>query len=56
MTVFRNGPKPRRAAKVLLNKRTAHSMEQAMEEINQAIKLDSGAVKKIFSISGKQVE
>lgn len=31
-------------------------MEQAMEEINQAIKLDSGAVKKIFSISGKQVE
>jgi len=54
VTVIRNGSRPRKAVRILLNKKTAHSFEQVLSEITEAIKLDSGAVKKIFTITGKQ--
>lgn len=55
ITVIRNGSKPRRAVRILLNKKTAHSFNQVLNDINEAIKLTTGAVKKIFTMDGKQV-
>ncbi|XP_061165269.1 serine/threonine-protein kinase DCLK1-like isoform X1 [Saccostrea echinata] len=55
VTVIRNGPKPRKAVRVLLNKKTAHSFDQVLADITEAIKLDSGAVRKIFTLDGRQV-
>ena len=55
VTVIRNGTKPRKAVRILLNKKTAHSYEQVLTDITDAIKLDSGTVKKIFTLSGQPV-
>lgn len=55
ITVIRNGVKPRKAIRILLNKKTAHSLEQVANEITSAIKLDSGAVRKIYTLNGKEV-
>lgn len=55
ITIIRNGIKPRKAVRVLLNKKTAHSFEQVLDDITNSIKLDSGSVKKIFTLDGKQV-
>jgi len=55
VTVVRNGSKPRKAVRILLNRKTAHSFDQVMDDITEAIKLDSGAVRKIFTLDGKQV-
>ena len=54
VTVIRNGSRPRKAVRILLNKKTAHSFDQVLSEITDAIKLDSGAVKKIFTVTGQQ--
>ncbi|KAG7271672.1 hypothetical protein CRUP_022289 [Coryphaenoides rupestris] len=43
VTVMRSGVKPRKAVRVLLNKKTAHSFEQVLNDITEAIKLESGA-------------
>ncbi|XP_019721797.1 serine/threonine-protein kinase DCLK1-like [Hippocampus comes] len=55
VTIVRSGVKPRKAVRVLLNKKTAHSFEQVMTDITDAIKLDSGAVKRLFTVDGKAV-
>ncbi|XP_056450881.1 serine/threonine-protein kinase DCLK1a [Gadus chalcogrammus] len=55
VTVVRSGVKPRKAVRVLLNKKTAHSYEQVLTDITDAIKLDSGVVKKIYTQEGKQL-
>lgn len=55
VTVIRSGVKPRKAVRVLLNKKTAHSFEQVLADITEAIKLDSGAVKRLYTLDGKQV-
>ncbi|XP_054586767.1 serine/threonine-protein kinase DCLK1a isoform X1 [Nothobranchius furzeri] len=55
VTVVRSGVKPRKAVRILLNKKTAHSYEQVLTDITEAIKLDSGVVKKIYTVEGKQV-
>ncbi|KAJ8337931.1 hypothetical protein SKAU_G00368970 [Synaphobranchus kaupii] len=55
VTVMRSGSKPRKVVRVLLNKKTAHSFEQVLTDITEAIKLESGAVKKIYTLDGKQV-
>jgi len=55
ITVIRSGSRPRRAVRVLLNRKTAHSFDQVLTGITDAVKLDSGAVKKLFSLDGKQV-
>ncbi|KAG9344068.1 hypothetical protein JZ751_012547 [Albula glossodonta] len=54
VTVIRSGVKPRKAVRVLLNKKTAHSFEQVLTDITDAIKLDSGVVKRLFTLEGKQ--
>uniref|UniRef100_A0A8C1YSP2 Doublecortin domain-containing protein n=1 Tax=Cyprinus carpio TaxID=7962 RepID=A0A8C1YSP2_CYPCA len=54
VTVMRSGVKPRKAVRVLLNKKTAHSFEQVLTDITEAIKLESGAVKRIYTLDGKQ--
>lgn len=41
--------------RVLLNKKTAHSFEQVMTDITDAIKLDSGVVKRLYTVDGKMV-
>ncbi|KAK3100502.1 hypothetical protein FSP39_021014 [Pinctada imbricata] len=55
VTIIRNGPKPRKAVRVLLNKKTAHSFDQVLTDITEAIKLDSGAVRKIYTLDGRPV-
>lgn len=55
VTVIRSGVKPRKVVRILLNKKTAHSFEQVLTDITDAIKLDSGVVKRIYTLEGKQV-
>lgn len=55
VTVIRNGIRPRKAVRILLNKKTAHSFDQVLSDITEAIKLDTGAVRKLFTLRGKQV-
>uniref|UniRef100_A0A3B3T7Q0 Serine/threonine-protein kinase DCLK2 n=1 Tax=Paramormyrops kingsleyae TaxID=1676925 RepID=A0A3B3T7Q0_9TELE len=55
VTVIRGGVKPRKAVRILLNKKTAHSFEQVLTDITDAIKLDSGTVKRLYTLEGKQV-
>ncbi|XP_035204526.1 neuronal migration protein doublecortin-like [Stegodyphus dumicola] len=55
VTIIRNGVKPRKAVRILLNKKTAHSFDQVLNDITDAIKLDTGAVRKVFTLTGKQV-
>ena len=55
VTVIRSGSRPRRTVRVLLNRKTARSFDQVLTGITDAVKLDSGAVKKLFSLGGKQV-
>ncbi|KAJ8342585.1 hypothetical protein SKAU_G00325130 [Synaphobranchus kaupii] len=56
VTIVRSGVKPRKAVRVLLNRKTAHSFEQVLTDITDAIKLDSGVVKRLFALDGKQYE
>uniref|UniRef100_A0A6Q2YCB3 Serine/threonine-protein kinase DCLK2 n=1 Tax=Esox lucius TaxID=8010 RepID=A0A6Q2YCB3_ESOLU len=55
VTIIRSGVKPRKAVRMLLNKKTAHSFEQVLSDITDAIKLDSGVVKRLYTVDGKQV-
>ncbi|XP_018620484.1 serine/threonine-protein kinase DCLK1b isoform X4 [Scleropages formosus] len=55
VTIIRSGVKPRKAVRILLNKKTAHSFEQVLSDITDAIKLDSGVVKRLYTVDGKQV-
>lgn len=55
VTIIRNGSRPRKAIRVLLNRKTAHSFDQVLTDITDAIKLDSGAVKRIFTLDGRPV-
>lgn len=55
VTLIRHGTKPRKVVRLLLNKRNAPSLEHAMEAITEAVKLDSGAVRKVYTLSGQQV-
>ncbi|XP_072333124.1 serine/threonine-protein kinase DCLK1a isoform X3 [Scyliorhinus torazame] len=55
VTIIRSGVKPRKAVRILLNKKTAHSFDQVLTDITDAIKLDSGAVKRLYTLDGKQV-
>ncbi|XP_077340267.1 serine/threonine-protein kinase DCLK1 isoform X4 [Lithobates pipiens] len=55
LTIIRSGVKPRKAVRILLNKKTAHSFDQVLTDITDAIKLDSGVVKRIYTLDGKQV-
>uniref|UniRef100_A0A914XP80 Doublecortin domain-containing protein n=2 Tax=Plectus sambesii TaxID=2011161 RepID=A0A914XP80_9BILA len=55
VTVIRSGVKPRRVVRLLLNKRTARTFRQVVGDITAMVKLDSGVVRKLFTLDGKQV-
>uniref|UniRef100_A0A914BW94 non-specific serine/threonine protein kinase n=1 Tax=Acrobeloides nanus TaxID=290746 RepID=A0A914BW94_9BILA len=55
ITIIRNGVKPRRVVRHLLNKKTAQSFDQVMHDITSVVKLDTGAVRKLFTLNGKLV-
>jgi doublecortin-like kinase 1/2 len=55
VTLIRNGIKPRKIQRLLLNKRNSSSMEQVLSALTEAAQLDSGAVRKVFSLSGQPV-
>lgn len=55
VTVIRSGVRPRKAVRILLNKKTAHSFDQVLTDITDAVKLDSGAVRRLYTLEGKQV-
>ncbi|EFO18845.2 camk/dcamkl protein kinase [Loa loa] len=55
ITIIRNGVKPRRVVRHLLNKRTARSFIQVIQDITAVVKLDSGAVRKLYALNGKEV-
>ncbi|XP_015189268.1 PREDICTED: probable serine/threonine-protein kinase fhkE isoform X2 [Polistes dominula] len=55
VTLIRHGTKPRKVVRLLLNKRNAPSLEHVMEAITEVVKLDSGAVRKVYTSSGQQV-
>ena len=55
ITVIRNGARPRKATKILLNRKTAHSFQQVMSDISDAVKTTGGTVKKIYTMEGKKV-
>ncbi|XP_028275059.1 serine/threonine-protein kinase DCLK1b isoform X1 [Parambassis ranga] len=55
VTIVRSGVKPRKAVRILLNKKTAHSFDQVMSDITDAIKLDSGVVKRLYTVDGKMI-
>ena len=50
-----SGARPRKAVRILLNRKTAHSFEQVMSDISDAIKMTGGSIKKIYTMEGKQV-
>ncbi|GMS87286.1 hypothetical protein PENTCL1PPCAC_9461 [Pristionchus entomophagus] len=55
ITVIRNGVKPRRVVRHLLNKKTARTWTQVINDLTCKVMLDSGAIKKLFSLSGRLV-
>ncbi|XP_038055671.1 serine/threonine-protein kinase DCLK1-like [Patiria miniata] len=55
VTIIKSGAKPRKAVRILLNKKTAHSFDQVLTDITEAIKLDSGAVRKLYTLDGRQI-
>lgn len=55
VTIIRSGVKPRKAVRILLNKKTAHTFEQVLSDVTDAIKLDTGAVKRLYTVDGKMV-
>ncbi|XP_052737286.1 serine/threonine-protein kinase GA29083 [Bicyclus anynana] len=55
VTIIRNGVKPRKVCRLLLNKRNSPTLEHALAAITECIKLDTGCVRKVFSQSGAPV-
>ncbi|XP_063984494.1 serine/threonine-protein kinase GA29083 [Diachasmimorpha longicaudata] len=55
ITLIRHGTKPRRVLRLLLNKRNAASLDHVLEAITEVVKLDCGAVRRVYTLSGKLV-
>lgn len=55
VSVIQRGRKPRKCYRLLLNRRTAHSLNQVLADVTKLVKPDFGSVRKMYSISGKQV-
>lgn len=52
IVVVRNGTRPRKVLRLLLNKRNSPSFDHALSTITETAKLDTGAVRKVFTSSG----
>lgn len=55
ITVLRSGTRPRKAVRVLLNNRNTRSLDMLLADLTNTVKLDTGAVRKIYTLSGKAV-
>ena len=55
IAILRSGLKPRKAVRVLLNNRNTKSFETLLSDLTNTVKLDTGAVRKIFTLDGKPV-
>lgn len=55
VTIIRNGVKPRKVCRLLLNKRNSPTLEHALAAITDCIKLDTGCVRKVFTQTGTVV-
>lgn len=55
VTLIRNGTKPRKILRLLLNKRNSPTYEHVLTAVTQRVKLDTGCVRKMFTLSGKPV-
>lgn len=55
VTLIRNGLKPRKTMRLLLNKRNSPSYDHVLTAITQAVNLDTGCVRKVFTLSGTPV-
>lgn len=53
--VIRPGPRPRTIKKFLLNRKTAYSLEQVLDDINEVLKLD-GPIYKMYNLTGEKIE
>ncbi|KAL1455189.1 hypothetical protein WDU94_009300 [Cyamophila willieti] len=53
--VIRNGIRPRKVVRALLNKRNAPSLDQCFSTITDIVKLDTGAVRKVYTMNGNQL-
>lgn len=56
VTLIRNGVKPRKILRLLLNKRNSPTYEHVLTAITQCVKLDTGCVRKVFTVSGVPVQ
>lgn len=55
VTLIRNGVKPRKIKRLLLNKRNSPTYDHVLTAITQVVKLDSGCVRKVFKLDGTPV-
>lgn len=55
VTLIRNGTRPRKLMRLLLNKRNSPSFDHVLTAITQKVKLDTGYVRKVFTLSGTPV-
>ncbi|KAG4066406.1 hypothetical protein HA402_007042 [Bradysia odoriphaga] len=55
VTLIRNGTKPRKIHRLLLNKRNSPSFDHVLTAITQCVKLDTGCVRKVYSLCGTPV-
>lgn len=55
VTLIRNGVKPRKIMRMLLNKRNCPTYDHILTQITQVVKLDSGCVRKVFKLDGTPV-
>nr|XP_040233128.2 serine/threonine-protein kinase GL21140 isoform X1 [Anopheles coluzzii] len=56
VTLIRNGVKPRKILRLLLNKRNSPTYEHVLTAITQCVKLDTGCVRKVFTVAGVPVQ
>ena len=55
IAVLRRGLRPRKAVRVLLNNRNTKSFDIILADLTSTVKLDTGAVRKVFTLDGKPV-
>ncbi|XP_077286724.1 serine/threonine-protein kinase GA29083 [Arctopsyche grandis] len=55
VTIIRNGIKPRKIFRLLLNKRNSPTFEHVLGAFTECIKLDTGCVRRVFTIGGRPV-
>jgi doublecortin-like kinase 1/2 len=55
ITVLRSGTRPRKAVRVLLNNRNTKSLDMVLADLTITVRLDTGAVRKLFTLSGSPV-